>query len=183
VPTNRKYLRRSHRATLNGIQEMELWLGPSYKGGSSFESDEHRRALWFRYRDKIMRQWGRNGRRPYGWWRYEAAEKGLPSRHPGVHEQSILYEFSDALGEEERAELERFWRKEFDKTWREGFSCYHEGRIFTGDIAREYHWLWADIPPPYLDKLLAERERRGRVVRELQDQRGEAETGSPHEAA
>jgi hypothetical protein len=159
---------------MNGIQEMELWLGPSHNGGSSFESDEHRREVWFRYRDQVMRRWGKNGKRPYAWWRYESP---FPSRrHPGVHEQSILYEFTDALGEDERAELEAFWRKEFDKTWREGFSCYHEKRIFSGDVARELHWLWADIAPPYLDKLLAERERRGQVIRELQEESQQEET-------
>jgi hypothetical protein len=93
-----------------------------------------------------------------------------------------LYEFSDALGAEERAELEQWWREQFDKTWEAGFSYFKEGRIFTGDIARELHWLWADLPPPLLDKFMAERQRRARTVRDLQDQRGDsvAETSSPY---
>ena len=86
---------------------------PSHNG-SSFKSEEHRRATWFRYRDKLMQQWARHGRRPLGWWCYEAPEKGL--RYPGYeHERSILYE-AGLLTEGERTELEAWWRKEFDRT-------------------------------------------------------------------
>jgi hypothetical protein len=159
--------------TMSLTQEMELWLGPG-DSGSSFESDEHRRTTWFRFRDKLMRQWGQGGRRPCGWWWYESPFRSR--RHPGVHEQSILYEFSDALSEDERAELEAFWREEFERSWAPGFSCYHEGRILTGDDARWAHWLFIDLPPPLLDRLMAERQRRSRVVRELQDESQQAET-------
>ena len=165
-------------------QEMELWLGPG-DSGSSFESDEHRRTTWFRFRDKLMRQWGQGGRRPCGWWWYEAAEKGLPSRHPGTdHERSILYEFSDALSAEERAELETEWKREFDRSWGEHFFyCAGPDKIYSGDDARWQHWLFVDLPPPLLDKLMVERQRRGEVVCELQEesQHGEAvtETSSP----
>jgi hypothetical protein len=174
MPTNRYVLRRSSRAKLTGDQELELWLGVGHRG-TAFESDEHRRALWFYHRARLMQWFAKNGKRPMGWWLYESPFRSR--RHPGAHH---LYEFSDALSADERVELEAFWRKEFDKTWREGFSCYHEGRIFTGDIAREYHWLWADIPPPYLDKLMAERERRGQVIRELEEesQQGDAVGGN-----
>jgi len=75
MPTTR-YLRRSHRKTVTSIQMMELWLGPSHISGSSFESDEHRRETWFRFRDQVMRLWGKNGKRPMAWWLYEAAEWG-----------------------------------------------------------------------------------------------------------
>ena len=61
------------------------------------------------------------------------------------------------MTEEERAELEAWWREEFDKTWVAGFTFYHEGRIVTGDEARQRHWLFIDLPPPLLDKFLAER--------------------------
>jgi len=162
--------------------EMELWLGPG-SNGSAFRSDEERKAMWFRYRDRLMQRWGKSGRRPMGWWLYESPFRS--HRHPGPeHERSILYEFTDALSVDERAELEAHWRREFERSWRPNFCYCKEGRIFTGDIARELHWLWADIPPPYLDKLMAERERRGRVC-EVQEesQQGEAvtETSSPHE--
>jgi hypothetical protein len=149
-------------------QQLELWLGPG-NGGSSFESDDHRHEVWFRYRDKLMALWGKNGKRPMGWWLYEAAEWGLPPRHPGTHEQSILYEFSDALGAEERAELEAYWRREFERSWRPNFFyCAGPDKIYSGDDARWQHWLFVDLPPELLDKWMAERQRRSRVVRELE---------------
>jgi len=161
-------------------QQGELWLGPG-DSGSAFESDEHRREVWFRYRDKLMQLWGKNGRRPYGWWRYEAASFGLPSRHPGDHQKSILYEFGgDALGAEERTELEREWKREFDRSWDEHFFyCAGPDKIFSGDDARWQHWLFVDLPPPLLEKFMGERQQRGLAICELQDQRGD----SPHEAA
>jgi hypothetical protein len=55
--------------------------------------------------------------------------------------------------------LEAQWRQDFDRSWDAGFSCYHEGRIFTGDVARELHWLWADLPPELHDKWITERQR------------------------
>src|SRR5262249_17953459 len=174
MPTTRYVLRRSSRAKLTHRQELELWLGPTHNG-SSFQSDEHRRAAWFHHRARLMQWFATNGRRRCGWWWYEAASFGLPSRHPGVHQQSILYEFSSALREEERAELERFWCKEFEKSWSPNFSYFKEGRIFTGDVARELHWLWADIPPPLVDRWREERGRGGRVGRELQEENPPAE--------
>jgi len=169
MPTTRQYLRRPHRAALTHSQQMELWLGPSHHG-SAFASDEHRRAAWFRHRDRLMQRWGKDGRRPLGWWEYEAPEKGL--RFPGskVHERSILYEFSDVLSAAERTELEAYWRKEFERSWAPNFSFYADGKIYSGDAARWQHWLFVDLPPPLLDQLMAERERRGRVVRELQEE-------------
>jgi hypothetical protein len=164
-------------------QQQELWLGPG-NSGSVFRSDEHRREVWFRFREKLMQLWGKNGKRPYGWWRYEGSEWGLPSRHPGVHERSILYEFSDALSAQERVELEQFWRREFDRSFDEHFFyCAGPDKIYSGDDARWQHWLFVDLPPPLLDKLMVERQRRGEVVCELQEesQHGEAvtETSSP----
>ena len=119
MPTNRRLLRRSHRTTMTLTQEMELWLGPG-DNGSSFESDAHRRETWFRYRDRLVRQWGKSGRRPMGWWLYESPFRN--PRHPGVaHERSSLYEFSDILSADERTELEAWWRKEFELSWRPNF--------------------------------------------------------------
>jgi hypothetical protein len=80
-----------------------------------------------------------------------------------------LYEFGDALGAEERVELEQWWREQFDKTWREGFSYYHEGRIFTGEIARELAWVWMDLPVVLHDRWMAERERRDQVIHKLEE--------------
>src|SRR5262249_55492690 len=138
MPTTRQYLRRPHRTTMNLTQEMELWLGPGHNSGSSFESDEHRREVWFRYRDKVMRQWGKGGRRPYGWWRYEASEWGLRGYAGYKHERSILWETPGVLSEAERTQLETEWRCEFDRSFDEHFFfCAGPDKIFTGDIARE----------------------------------------------
>jgi hypothetical protein len=84
---------------------LELWLGPG-PSGSSFESDEHRRVAWFRHRDKLMRLWGKDGRRPLGWWWYEAPAKGLRFTGSKTHERSILWETPGVLSEDERAQLE-----------------------------------------------------------------------------
>jgi hypothetical protein len=164
---------------------MELWLGPGHSG-SAFESDEHRRAMWFRYRDRIMRQWAKGGRRPVGWWLYEAHEKGL--RYPtSQYERSVLWE-AGVLGEEERAQLESEWKREWERCWDDPhfFHCAGPDKNFTGDEARVRHLVWADVPPALVDLWLAERERRGRVVRDLEteaasadaDAEGEAEPGA-----
>jgi hypothetical protein len=114
---------------------------------------------------------GKDGRRLCGWWMYEAFEKGLGRRHPGLqHERSLLYETAGVLGEEERAQLEASWREEFDRSWSPGFSFSSEGRVFTGDVARELHWIWADLPPELHEKWMAERRRRGWALRKLEEE-------------
>lgn len=70
------------------------------------------------------------------------------------------------MSEAERTELEAQWRREFDRSWDEHFFyCAGPDKIFSGDDARWQHWLFVDLPPPLLDKFMAERERRGRVDR------------------
>jgi len=157
VPTNRKYLRRSHRATMDAQQAMELWLGPNRNIPPCFTDDSHRVEVWFKFRDQLMQQWGRHGRRPLAWWIFEKRW-----RYPGSeHERSLLYEADllthDLLTPEERSELEAYWREEFDKTQTPGFWCYHEGKIVTGIEAPQRHWIFIDLPPKFLDRLLAER--------------------------
>jgi hypothetical protein len=145
---------------------MELWLGPSHHG-SAFESDEHRRAAWFRYRDRIMQRWGRGGHRPQGWWMYEAPE-GL--WYPGHdHERSVLYT-AGALTEEEARELRERWREEFDRSWEPHFSfCAGPEKIFTGDAGRVKHCLWADVPPDLYEEWMAERQRSAGVIGESEE--------------
>jgi hypothetical protein len=163
-------LKRPTRSALSFTQQQELWLGPSHDG-SSFQSEAHRKAMWIRHRDKIMRLWGKGGRRPYAWWRYEAPEiggLGKSGRRPYEHERSILYDFApQVLGAEEKLELEKEWRKEFDRTWAPGFSVCREGQVITGQGARELHWIWMDLPLVLHDKWMAERQRRDQVIREL----------------
>ena len=175
-----RYLRRSHRARLNHFQMMELWLGPR-SNGSAFRSDEERREAWFRNRDRVMELWAKGRRRPQGWWYYEAPEKGL-RRYPGYeHERSVLYEFSTVLSVDERAELEAWWRREFERSWDEHFFyCAGPDKNFTGDAARWQHWLFVDLPPPLLEKFMGERQRRGQVICELQAV-AETDSQEPHE--
>src|SRR5262249_50181068 len=134
MPTT-KYLRRSHRAKLNHSQQLELWLGPR-STGSAFGSDEERREAWFRNRDWVMKLWAKGGRRPMGWWLYEAPEKGL--RYPtSQYERSVLWETPGVLTEEERAQLEAEWRYEFDRCWDEHFFHWAgTGEIYNGHEAR-----------------------------------------------
>src|SRR5215471_15828875 len=147
--TTRYVLRRSSRAKLTHDQELELWLGVGHRG-TTFESEEHCRAAWFHHRDRLMRWFAKDGRRPQAWWRFEAPQKGL-YRYPGYeHERSSLYEFSDVLSTQERAELEAYWRREFERSWRPNFSFYAGGKIHSSDDARWGHWLFCDVPPPLL---------------------------------
>jgi hypothetical protein len=153
---------------------MELWLGPGHQG-SSFESDEHRRAMWFRHREKLMGWWGKGGKRPMAWWAYEAPEKGL--RYPGsAYERSVLWETSGVLTEAERTGLEAEWRRQWDRCWDDPhfFHCAGPDKNFTGDEARVRHLVWADVPPELVYRWLGERERRGRVDLEPVDLETEA---------
>jgi hypothetical protein len=52
-------------------QEMELWLGAP-DGGSSFASEEERRAAWFWHRERLMAMWSTGGKRPVAWWQHES---------------------------------------------------------------------------------------------------------------
>jgi hypothetical protein len=165
MPTTRYVLRRPHRGELSHTQELELWLGASHHG-LAFDSNEQRRAAWFRHRDRLMRWFAKNGRRPEGWWRYEAPE-GL--RYPGYdRERSVLYQ-AGVLGEEEARELQDWWRKEFDRSWDPHFFfCAGPGKIFTGAVARQKHYLWADLPAELCEKWTAERHQCSQAIRELE---------------
>lgn len=93
-----------------------------------------------------------------GWWAYEAP-KGL--RHPGYeYQRSVLWE-ANVLGEEERAQLETEWRREWDHIW-EHEQFFHSAapdKIYSGDEARVKHLVWADVPPVLVYRWLDERER------------------------
>jgi hypothetical protein len=154
MTTNRTFVRRHHRGELTHWQEMELWLGPG-PHGSAFESRAELRDAWARNRDRLMTMFAKHGRRPAGWWEFEA-----PFSRPFEHEASALYE-ADLLGEQERAELERAWRREFERSWRPGFfHCEGPGLIFRGAAARRAHYDWADIPAALVEAWTEERRHR-----------------------
>jgi hypothetical protein len=138
---------------------MELWLGAP-DGGSSFASEEQRQAAWTRHRDRLMELWGCHGRRPVGWWQYEAPGEMY---YPGPDlEQSTLYE-AGLLTEIERAEQVARWRHEFERAHApDFFICLGSGRFLAGEEARAAHFRWADIPPSLVEEWSAERQQRAK---------------------
>jgi hypothetical protein len=161
MPTDRKPLHRAHRSRLDGDQEMELWLGPNHRG-SAFESEAQRQWAWTQHRDRLMVIWGKHGKRPWAWWRYEA---GRP--HPGDRQASTLYEMG-VLSDEERAELIRWWSEQFERTYAAHFFfCRGPGRILEGAPARAAHLSWADCPRKLVTQWSKERQRRDRTIRKL----------------
>jgi hypothetical protein len=128
-------------------QMQELWLGPNLSQGSLFSSREELQSAWEKNRAEVMRLWGSHGRRPMGWWEFEAGDL----KHPGYdRERSFLFEHN-VLSEAERAELLAGWRKEFEH------ACSLEGAA-----ARKSHLDWADVPDSLRQQWRATRRRRGR---------------------
>src|SRR5262249_16061786 len=151
VPTERIPVRRHRRGRLPGDQEMELWLGVSPQQGTVFASDEERRAMWFRHRELIMTVQARAGRRPQGWWMYEAPPD-LVRRYDFDHEASILYTAA-LCSEAECAELLRGWRFAFE-----------QARDIRDAAGRRAAYDEADIPKSLVRAWTAEHERRAEMV-------------------
>ena len=86
--------------TLSELQE--LWLGAHPTTGSHFRSREDLVAAWEAGRAVVMRLWGSHGRRPMGWWEFDAGDL----KHPGYdRERSVLWR-AGVLSAVECAELE-----------------------------------------------------------------------------
>jgi hypothetical protein len=158
MPTNRVTVRRFRRS-LSHEQEMSLWLG-DHPYRPAFGGEQERRAAWVRHRDRLMAAWAKHGKRPVGWWDYEAP---LP-RPDSEREQSTLYE-AGLLGETERAELLAEWRREFERAHGPHlFHCDGPGAVFHGAAARRRHYAWAGIPRALLAQWTRERRRRNRII-------------------
>jgi hypothetical protein len=140
---------------------MAFWLGTP----APFASEDEARELWFVHRDRLLELFGRPGRKPLGWWKYEAPELGLT--WPGYdHERSALYEVG-LLTSTEVAELTAMWRREFMRAQSpDFFLALGPDQILRGQAAREAQYRWLDLP----DSLLATwlEERRGRPAAEEQ---------------
>jgi hypothetical protein len=136
--------------------EQELWLGPSHRG-SVFRSHEELEQAWLTHRDRLMERYGSHGRRPQIWWEFEGAALGLERNYDT--ERSTLYEHG-LLGEEERAELVTYWRREFEKAY-----------ILKDAQARRRHFAWADIPRSLRKEWRLQRPRRrlGRTIHEHEE--------------
>jgi len=135
---------------LSSSQMQELWLGPGER--SLFDSREELEQAWHKHRTEIMRLRGSHGRRPMGWWEFDAGDL----KHPGYdRERSTLWR-AGVLTADEKAELERGWRAEFDAAWK------RDAR------ARREHYRWADIPAELVKTWTAERRRRGKTIRQIE---------------
>jgi hypothetical protein len=169
MTTNRKFVRRHLRGKLTRAQEMELWLGPSHRG-SAFRSREELQRAWLTHRDRVMTAYAKRGRRPLGWWEFEAAPLAFPGPN---RERSTLSEHG-LLAPEERIDLLNFWRREFERSLASDFRLHAGGRILTGVAARRAHYRWADIPAELVKAW--DEERRD-------DEKGIVNTDTPGEAA
>jgi hypothetical protein len=167
MPTNRTALRRPRRGRMTCDQELEMWLGPARHRPPAFRSEEERRELWFRHRDRLLALFGQQGRRPLAWWRYEA-----PLPYPGDdNETAALYE-AGLLGADELNEVLSEWRRQFEKAQEPAFTfCVghaKEGDTFAtwlkGAAAKRAHYRWAGIPSSLIRKWTEERQRREQVI-------------------
>src|SRR5262249_37312365 len=95
----------------------ELWLGPSHNG-SLFDSESELVDAWKRGRDVVMRLWAHGGKRPMAWWHLEAPDLGL--EFPGYDRQPRYLYDANMLEEKEKAELERSWRRAFERGQKAG---------------------------------------------------------------
>jgi hypothetical protein len=129
-------------------------------------SEEERRAAWIRDRDRLIGTLSSGlGRRLQAWWRYEA-----PIPWPGLdRERSTLYQ-AGLLGDDEKAELEAEWRRQFDRAQAPDFwLCLGPNEILEGAAARRAHYREADLPRELVKRWTAERKRQARTIRQLQD--------------
>jgi hypothetical protein len=135
--------------------DAEMWYGPG--SASAFDSVELARRYWIENRARLLPILAVEGRRPWGWWRFDAG--GL--RHPGYdQERSTLYE-AGLLGAEEAELLADYWRSEFDRGHGPNFfHCARSGKILRGEAARHAHFEWADIPLTLLEEWSAEHVAR-----------------------
>ena len=169
MATNRHPIQHPHRGRLNHAQEMTLRYGEDPRW-DAFQSEAEHREAWARNRDHLLARY-QHGRRPAAWWRFEAS---IP--FPGYdHEQAALFE-ADLLHEDERAELEREWRRAFEQARAPGFMfCAGFAKPsdttatwLEGEAAERAHLKWAGVPRALIRKWTAERKRRGKTVRALE---------------
>lgn len=156
MPTNRVPLRRSVRGRIDADEEMHLWLGAGPQGRAMFADEAETEAAWRRHRDRLLEMFGRHGRRPWAWWRFEAPP-GL--EYDYARERSILFE-AGLLAPKEAEALVAEWREAFERASVPSYSfCAGPGEWLTGRAARAAFFAWADIPA----SLLARWTKRSRV--------------------
>jgi hypothetical protein len=150
---------------VSGAELLELLLGPGHQG-PAFASEEEARAAWVRNRDCILAVWSTSGRRPVGWWSFDAP---ATLEYPGYERERSSLFTAGLLGEAEAAELIAYWRHEFERTFAPSFFvCSGPGKIFRGAAARRQHCKWLDLPRELRRKWTAEHRRRSRTIRKLE---------------
>lgn len=125
--------------------DAEMWYGAP-GDASAFETAERAHRYWIENRARLMPLLAVGGRRPVGWWRFEA-DLDYPGRDL---ERSTLFE-AGMLGAEEEAELLADWRREFERGHGPNFFHCASGKILRGEAARRAHFKWADIPPALIE--------------------------------
>jgi hypothetical protein len=160
-------LARARRGCPSFDQEEELWLGVSHRG-PAFADDAERRECWLRHRAWMMARYATHGRRPAGWWMYEATVAFPPN---GEGQEAILFEHN-LLGEQEREQLVAQWRRHFDRAQKPGFSfctgIFKPGAKYAtwleGAAAKRAHYEWAGIPKSLLAQWIEEQRRRSKAA-------------------
>ena len=76
MPTIRKIApKRKGENRLPKGWDNQLTTGIIFTGDEPFESEEQRRQIWFRYRDRLMAEWMNEkqnaGKRPIAFWQYD----------------------------------------------------------------------------------------------------------------
>jgi hypothetical protein len=150
VARRREFRRHPDRARRDG----EMCYGPGH--ASAFATVEQARRYWVENRARLLPILAVDGRRPWGWWRYD--DEAADLRHPGRDlERSTLFD-AGLLGAEEEDQLVRDWRHEFDRSHDPNFFvCEGPGKFLHGEAARAAHYAWADIPLSLVEEWSSER--------------------------
>jgi len=138
--------------TTTSLQEAELAWGTSHHLGSTLPTDEQAREAWALNRERLMSLFAHGGRRPQGWWKFEA-----PFKFPGFNrERSALWE-AGLLGAAEARALERDWREEFAKSLEPSFTFRERsGHALTGREAHIAHLVFHDCPAALAEQWAAD---------------------------
>jgi hypothetical protein len=105
---NRTPIRHPRRGALTHGQQMFLLYGFDEKWADAFRDKTHYEETWAQHREHILAGY-RHGRRPIAWWVIEG-----PCKYVGNDaERRFLFEH-DLLDAEEREELIRCWRQDFE---------------------------------------------------------------------
>jgi hypothetical protein len=146
---------------LSHAQQMFLQYGPAPGWADAFSSEQECRLVWVCNRDDLLAAYP-PGRRPIAWWRFEARVA-----YPGYDREPVVLYESELIGGDERAALEREWRREFERAFTPNFFHCEASRIFNAAAARRMHFRWMGAPRALLASWVRERRRQGKTVRQL----------------